>query len=155
MSTRPNRFGEDDWRAIAVVTMYLAGFLTALALGAAWWGASGTASVRDQIAWLNLGVGALVVGVSVGLVAVVQVRRRVAAELLVLVDGLERLEPDRSPTHRPSSADRASDPVCVARDDMRHYHRDTCPLVRGKPVAPQRQRDHEAAGRRACGVCQP
>lgn len=43
----------------------------------------------------------------------------------------------------------------VANGEMSMYHAPTCPLVAGKPVAPETPAAHHQAGRRPCGVCQP
>lgn len=155
MSARPNPLADDDWRAVAGVTVYLAAFLTALAVATAWWGASGTGDVRHQIAWLNLGVGALVIGVTVGLGAVVQVRRRVAAQLVMLADRLERLHPPAIPEPASAPTRHPAESGPVTGDGMRHYHRSTCMLVRGKPVSAAGPDDLERAGRRPCAICQP
>lgn len=43
----------------------------------------------------------------------------------------------------------------VANGEMSMYHSPTCPLVAGKPVAPETLAAHRQAARRPCGVCQP
>jgi hypothetical protein len=43
----------------------------------------------------------------------------------------------------------------VARHDLSRFHRALCPLADGKSWPKASRYDHEAAGRRACGVCQP
>ena len=38
---------------------------------------------------------------------------------------------------------------------MQHFHRSECPIAAGRSWTPLSRPTHEAAGRTACGICQP
>ena len=116
-----------------------------------WWGAAGRLRVEDQIGWVLLSVaGTTAVGL-VTLLLVLAGRRAIELRLRTV---LTRAEQD----HRPEPAQRVlleAAGALVAADGMARYHRPTCRLASGKPVRRSERSAHEAAGRRACGVCRP
>lgn len=121
----------------------------------AWYRASGTVLVDDQVRWASVGLtGAMVVAVA-GFVAVSVVHRRMRLRLrsveATLAPCLARM---CSRTTAGSAATAAGNGVAlVASPNMQHYHRPDCPLAAGKAVRPAPRADHERAGRRTCAVC--
>ena len=43
----------------------------------------------------------------------------------------------------------------VGADDLRHFHRESCPLAADRDWTAHSRREHEQAGRTPCGVCLP
>lgn len=130
-----------------------------VAAGVAWTEASATVRVERQVDWAALGVaGAAAVGLAATL-RVAMIRQAVTARLRSLVAPTEGA---RLPSVVRGDAVAAAGSgavteggVLVAAANMARYHRSLCPLVAGKQVRPGTRVDHEAAGRQACGVCEP
>jgi hypothetical protein len=124
--------------------------LSGAGLVVAWWGVSGTARVSGQVAWVNVGVAALVVGGLGNMTWLLQGRRALAirrrallAEVQVTVAPAD-VYPNE-PTERPG--------VRVAVAGTTRHHRPDCPAVAGKKVQLVSLAAHERAGRRPCGLC--
>jgi hypothetical protein len=130
-------------------------FLTLLSSGGlalSWWMVAGTADGSSQLAWIEAGIVALLLGavaeavwLSVGHRAVSRRRRVVCAGLAELARALETRRLDSVP---------ADGRVCAGARMTRH-HRGDCPLVQGKAVVWSSVEDSLRAGRRPCGVCTP
>lgn len=130
--------------------LILGGF-GALAAAVSWAGAAGTVRVGHQADWAIVGVAGSAAVVLAALLWVLAARRTVEQRL---GDVLARLDVDAA-THHAGSPRAGAGTRLVASTAMAHYHRADCPLAAGKPVARAGRRDHEAAGRRPCGVCRP
>lgn len=147
---------QHPWRDGDVIKVSTFAFLGLATIVTAWFGASGSASITHQAAWLNLGIGGLVVfgaGNCLWLLAVrgaVGDRRAslvwldsVAAEGATAGDGfvggngIGHLEPATTATWR-----------LVRGAGMKRVHSPDCPLVAGKRVEPAGVSDGEP-----CGVC--
>lgn len=128
----------------------------AVVLVLAWYRASDTVAVDDQVRWASVGLtGAMLVAVA-GFVAVVVVHRRMRLRFDSVAATLEPCLARMSGTVPAASASAAGNGVTlVAASNMQHYHRPDCPLATGKPVRPDSRADHERAGRRTCAVCAP
>jgi hypothetical protein len=137
--------------------------LGVVAIGVAWAQASNTVSVTSQVDWAPMGLAGVAV-VTTGLLGSILVARQAVALRLL------RLAPfiaDPSVAAADTSVAVASVAVAavpvgggrsealVAGVNMARYHRASCPLAAGKPVRPESRTTHEAAGRKACGVCAP
>ncbi|HEV7865884.1 MAG TPA: hypothetical protein VGR20_24525 [Acidimicrobiia bacterium] len=132
--------------------------LGVVAIGVAWAQASNTVSVSSQVDWAPMGLAGVAV-VTMGLLGSILVARQAVALRLL------RLAPfiaDPSVPAADTSAAVAAVPVGAGRSEalvaglnMARYHRASCPLAAGKPVRPESRTTHEAAGRKACGVCAP
>jgi hypothetical protein len=119
----------------------------------AWFGASSTTVFTYQVYWVVLGIGAAAL-LSFG-------------AMMFVLDGLREIRGRRGALMHSLNAalweDQASTEVgpadlehAVASSLMTHYHRRTCPLVRGKAVPlVGLPATHVEAGRVSCGVCAP
>jgi hypothetical protein len=122
-----------------------------LAMVIGWYEAAGRLRVEDQVGWAVLSVAG---STAVGLVTVLLVLAGRQAVEQRLREALDAVTEDRESTAvRAVASDTAA--ALVATDDMARYHRPSCRLAHGKPVRPSDRADHEAAGRRPCGVCRP
>jgi len=120
----------------------------------AWYRASDTLIVEDQVRWASVGLaGAMLVAVA-GFVAVAIVHQRLRLRFRAVEASLEPCLARMSGTPLRGSA-AGNGVALVASSNMRHYHRPDCPLVTGKPVRPALRPEHERAGRRTCAVCAP
>lgn len=128
-------------------------FAGAAAMVLAWYQASDTVVVEDQVRWASVGLsGAMLVALA-GFVAVAVAHRRMRLRFRVVEAQLRpclTAMADASALSAPIDAD-----ALVATPNMRHYHRAGCPLASGKPVRFASRADHERAGRRTCAVCAP
>ena len=119
---------------------------------AAWWAAAGHARLRDQIAFANFAVAGLVLTCYAHAALFLRGRRAVGARRRALLT-----EP---PEHSGSRSAADSRQFCsqngfVAGDGLGRYHRPDCPLAAGRDWSEAARADHDAAGRRPCGVCRP
>jgi hypothetical protein len=122
-----------------------------LAMVIGWYQAAGRLRVEDQVGWAVLSVAG---STAVGLVTVLLVLAGRQAVEQRLRGALDAVTEDRESTEvRAVASDTAA--ALLATDDMARYHRPSCRLAYGKPVRPSDRADHEAAGRRPCGVCRP
>lgn len=120
----------------------------------AWYRASDTVMVDDQVRWASVGLtGAMLVAVA-GFVAVAVVHRRMRLRFRTVEASLEPCLARMSGT-MPTGPASGNGVALVAASNMQHYHRPDCPLAAGKPVRPAPRADHERAGRRTCAVCAP
>jgi len=135
---------------------------TALGLGlvvVGWHGTSGAVEVRHQVPWLDVGVAGVVLLGAGNAGWILRGRRAVGARRARLLP----LEPGAVAAAAPVAA--ASETAVVAPDPsgarlvstaaMTRYHRPDCELVVAKAAVAATRDEHVAAGRRACGVCQP
>lgn len=124
--------------------------LSATGLVVAWWGASGTARVSGQVAWINVGVAAIVVGGLGNMTWLLQGRRALAIRRRAL---LTAISASATPTPvYPTDMTSTSEPRVAVRGTT-HHHRPDCPAVVGKKVQQVSLAAHERAGRRPCGLC--
>jgi hypothetical protein len=114
---------------------------------AAWYNASGSDRLSTVVAWVNLGVGGIIVSGTANALWLLAGRRAVGERRRWLLP-----EPSEITTDAKPAAD-VEQLVCGA--GMTRFHRESCLLVEGKPVAPASRQQHLAEGRRPCGVCEP
>jgi hypothetical protein len=122
----------------------------------AWYGASDTVVVDDQMQWASVGLtGAMLVAVA-GFVAVAIVHQRMRRRFRLVEASLGPCLARMSDTVAGVAMGTSSDGAAlVAAANMQHYHRPDCRLAAGKAVRPASRADHEQAGRRICAVCAP
>jgi hypothetical protein len=132
------------WRLGDLIRLYAALAVGALLVLAAWLGASGTTKLSAQIAWVNAGIGGLIVGAAGIAWWLLTGRRSIGRRIERLADTLY------ATPSGPAAATRL-----VAGPRMTRYHRPGCPLVEGKSVRPADEAEHRRAGLRPCGVCAP
>jgi len=127
------------------------GGLGAAAMAVSWIGATRSLVVADQTGWAIAGVAGTAAVLMAALLWILAARRMVERRLGHV---LARL--DVSPAVAPEGADRGgAGVVLVAAPAMTHFHRPACPLAAGKALSTANRAEHEAAGRRPCGVCRP
>jgi hypothetical protein len=119
----------------------------------AWWRASSQPLARDHEPWLNLGIGAVLVSGAVNGLFLMGARRAVTLRRALLFRTASLANPISPGPVAAGGPQRA--PKFAAGPAMTRYHRPTCALAAGKPVELERRSDHEAAGRRPCGICRP
>lgn len=144
------------WNLGDVLVLAATNVVGAVLIAVAWFGASGTTSVRTEANWLTLGIVGAVVGGSgdgawllAGLRSVAVRRRGLAgrapvglAETLTgeMVSLVARGEPGRNDSF-------------VAVAGLGRYHHRTCAAVSGRDVVAASADEHSTAGRRPCGLC--
>jgi hypothetical protein len=124
----------------------------------AWYRASDTVAVDDQVRWASVGLaGAMLVGVA-GLVAVAVTHRRLRLRFRSVESTLEPCLAGMGAAAAAGSTHTMAagrGVALVAAPNMRHFHRPDCPLAAGKAARPASRADHERAGRQTCAVCAP
>lgn len=136
---------------VAAWALRLLGCAGAVAIAVAWWRASETVRVEQQVEWAPLGLaGASAISLAL-LLSFVAARQAVAVRLRRLAPALEKWNGPAGTDDESPSGDLGP---LVAAGNMARYHRGSCPLAAGKPVRTGSRTDHEAAGRRPCGVCE-
>lgn len=141
------------WRDSDFVWVGIVGLLGLIAITAAWFGASGTASPTAQAVWLNVAVGGFVVASAGFGLWLMRGRAAVGARRVSLV-ALERPAPEPASPRlvhaSPRPAPRgATAPIHAVRvPGTRRVHDPECPLVAGKEIEPVAPGSGEP-----CGVC--
>ena len=141
-------YAAEPWQARDVLRF---GALTALGLvllAAGWFGAGGEAALDDQVPYINLAVGGVLVGATGGALWLVSGLRAVRSRQTRVKTLIDARAGERGPTPT------AAPDTFVAGPAMSRYHRPDCSLVTGKPVSSAPREEHERAGRRPCGMCQ-
>ena len=117
----------------------------------AWTGASGHAELKDQTGWVAVGVTGFLLAVAGQGLWLLRGRRAAHAHATLVMAAAAALAPSGAgPVAVGDRADRL-----VAADGLRHFHRAGCPIAAGRHWPPVTRAVHEAAGRTACGICQP
>ena len=132
--------------------------ISAVGLLISWWGASGTARLSTEFAWVNLGLAAMVLlGTTMG--AWLLVGRRAVGQRQRTVSAA--LEAALARPHLPSQARSSANQVPTYREGfvwgkgMTLYHRADCQLVAGKALRSATVAAHERARRKPCQICLP
>jgi len=119
----------------------------------AWTGASGHAELRDQTGWVAVGVAGFLVAVAGQGLWLLRGRRALSAHAAAVMVEAAALTPAGAGSARPMAVAPAQ--RLVAADGLRHFHHPDCPIAAGRSWSALPRRAHEAAGRTACGICQP
>jgi hypothetical protein len=124
----------------------------ALAL-VAWYGCSGVARPKQQLPWVCLGIGAIVLtGVANGVI-LLTARRTVTQRQGTIFRALETAF--TSPAFA-ASCTSVSDVNVVSIAGLQNFHRAGCALLDGRRDLTVAPRDvQRAAGRQPCGWCEP
>lgn len=127
------------WTSSAVVRSVQIQLVSALLIGAAWYGASGTASFAAEMDWLKLGVGGLVLsGVANGL-WLMSGRQAVGVAALQAFGNVVSKQSERDPY--------VAETFAVLGGTR--YHRTGCQMLVGRSSRPAR------AELRPCELCRP
>jgi hypothetical protein len=114
----------------------------------AWGVASGKACLGDQVGWVSVGVGGLVVAFFGQAAWLLNGRRSLGERSMHLLG--------RPPTRAAARVGvRSLSQQLVGGEGLRWYHRADCPLARGQGWPVSSLAVQEAAGREPCGVCRP
>ena len=123
----------------------------ALAVAVTWVAAHGARTSADlsaQTGWVVLGVVGIGLAGLTGSAALLSARRETARRSVRLCRSAAEIFEARAAAGD-SDSRRFASPV------MSHYHRNNCPLVRGKDVAPMTMAEHQRMRRTPCAVCEP
>lgn len=134
------------WRYDEVFRLVITTTASALLLLFAYIGASGTAHLKHQGLWLNLAIGALVVGGFGATSFLLAGFRRV----YLGVGEVLRTGTATEPAERPVDI-----PALVSVANTIRFHREDCVLAEGKAVVRGSQAQHRRAGRKSCEMCRP
>jgi hypothetical protein len=138
------------WRLGDLVSLVAALAAGLAAIVAGWIGVSGEPTTSQQTAWLNVGIGGLVVA-GIGVAVWLMTGRRAVGERR------RHLLPDVAATlaaSAPATVDDDAAEALVVLPGMTRYHRPTCELMAGKKAMPLgRRRSRRALA--PCGVCEP
>ena len=115
----------------------------------AWWTTSGARSIPHQLAWLNMGVGGLILGGLSNMFWLGEGRRVLRREL---IGALPAAVPMKTSVR---SATPGSHEQLVTVAGTLRYHRPGCVLVRGKAVTVSTGTGPGKGSIRACEVCRP
>lgn len=161
-AARPRPTVSVPWRVNDVVVVYLANLAGATCLALAWWGASGVGRFGDQLAWVELGIGGLVVAGTGNALWLLHGRGTVGRRRRDLLHTFELpTESSGVGGDEPGAAEPVPAAAAAARDQlvaaagMTRYHRPECQLVAGKAALPASRSAHERAARIPCGICLP
>jgi hypothetical protein len=116
----------------------------------AWYQTTQTISVERQARWATAGLVGLAATCLAMLFAVLAARRAVATRVSAAAGPLTHRRPAPA-----AGAGSAPAEWLVAAPGMARFHRASCPMASGKPVRPASRSEHEATGRRPCGMCEP
>lgn len=128
--------------------VFVAGALVALGAvlcSLAWTLAASRGDFDDQVAYVTLAVGGLVTAFFGQTLWLLRGRRSIGGRLQLMLGGLVPAGPPPG----------AGEPTLVGGPGLRWYHSAGCALAAGQGWPVRARVDHEAAGRRPCGVCRP
>lgn len=150
------------WDANDLVGVIGANALAAVALVVAWFGVSGSAVLPDAVNYTIVGIAGVVLQGCGNIVWLMRGRRVIGQRRVQTIAQLELLvglDADAAPSAAPAGSATRGQPRTgadlVTVPGTSRFHREDCQLVTGKDVVPARLADHLAAGRQACGVCEP
>ena len=131
--------------------------VSAIGLMIAWWGASGTAKLSSELAWMNLGVAGLVVFGATLAMWLLAGRRALGqrqAAMRVSLEATVAKREGRPDTDSSAKAAAGADALVWANGGTL-YHRADCQLVAGKVLRSATLHAHDRARRKACQICLP
>ncbi len=141
-----------------VITLGLGGIVIVVC----WYIAAGQATFSQQVGPLDAAVAGLLLAGIGNLAWLIHGRRALGERRrLLLPDVAEAVahsaQPAQTVVAEPvSAAEAALEQVFLAGEGMERYHRPGCALASGRTGwTTATRREHELAGRRRCGVCQP
>ena len=140
------------WRRVDFVAMALGNAAGLFAVLAAYAGASHESSSSQQIGWLNLGAAGLIVVTAANAGWLLAGRRSCWRLRHALLPAVPHGEWPMG--HFPGGQTMQAG-LPVAAPAMTWYHSPSCRMVAGKAVAQATEVEHQAAGRRPCGLCLP
>jgi hypothetical protein len=125
----------------------------AVAWAVAWYLASAKVSYSQQVPFLDLAIGGLILAAIANLGILVRARRAVGARRRALLGEpgatAEVVIEARAAEPGPTSS------TLVAGATTTRFHRSDCPLATGRDWPAASREQHEAAGRQPCGLCRP
>ena len=149
------------WGSTQRVVLAVGWTLALCAVGFAWFATSGEAVLGDQVGWVAVAAGGVMLAGAVSGAWLLAGRRAVGlrsrdafplpveGQLADVVDLRVGARVITAPVAEVNVAD------LVAASGMRYFHRADCPLARGKAVAAAERTAHLKQGRTPCEVCQP
>jgi hypothetical protein len=155
------------WALADMVALSINTAVGMLLIGVAWDRTSGLVGVRDQVPWLNVAIGGVVIIAAGNTAWFLRGRRAVgqrrSGTLPTARGGMRVRGACAQASVVPSqyldqAAESGTDFVAartifVAARIMTHYHRPECAFAVGKTVTGADRSTHERAGRRPCGIC--
>jgi hypothetical protein len=140
------------WDGRDLVNLVIADSLSILLIVVSWYQTSATPRVRDELAWLNLGIAGLVLGGVANALWFLRGRQAVGIARALMLPDVERWEAGRPGEVTAAPLARAA---LVAGPGMSRYHLTSCPFTVDRSVTSATRDRHEAAGRLPCEICEP
>jgi hypothetical protein len=104
----------------------------------------------DQVPGINVAVVGVVLANAAGVLLLIAGRRAVVARRVAVLGAVPKAMESVEILTAP-----ASSLLLVGGEGLTHFHRADCAMAAGRDWSPLERSAHEAAGRRACGVCKP
>ena len=143
-------YAAEPWSRGDVIQFVAVSGVGLVLLAAGWIGAGGEALFEEQMPFLNLAIAGILVGAVGGAMWLISGLRAVRLRKAAVKTLLAARTPSAPAGSSPDAAG-----TFVAGPSMTRYHHPECSLVRGKQVSAASPIEHERAGRRRCGMCQP
>jgi hypothetical protein len=115
-------------------------------------------TVRDELAWLNLGVIGLAIAAANNAMWLLRGRERVSFARAVLLPGADAVAATVGFGRRPDGhgvEHRGGAPMFAAAAGRSRYHSPDCPFIAGRTVDAGPRDVHERNGLLPCEVCEP
>ncbi|MCW2616088.1 MAG: hypothetical protein JWN08_3082 [Frankiales bacterium] len=125
-----------------------------LVMFSAWYTVAGKSDWIDQRLGMGVGIAALVLVSFASLTLLVAGRRVIGMRRIELLGDLPLQRGPAQVVAQVITAGPSSDEL-VAGQGLLRFHRSDCVMAGGKGYQPADRATHAAAGRMACGVCQP
>lgn len=141
------------WRFGEMLILYVSTAIGLTTIAATWWAVSGTTDQLEQVPWVNVGVGGLIVLGTGNCFWLLAGRRAIGARRRLLLDELTAVP--ALPAAAEEQLANGAGPLPVWGAGMAHYHRPGCQLAVGKATVAASVASHERRGRIPCGMCRP
>ena len=139
------------WPEQALILWALLSGIGVALVAAGWVLVRNESTYADQVAGINMAVAGVVVAGASAIPMLLGGRRAVRVRRLEVLCDLRGM-PARASAVTSAASNSQN---LVGGEGLRHFHRAGCTMAQGRNWIPESRRDHERAGRVACGVCQP
>jgi hypothetical protein len=105
----------------------------------------------DQVAGIHMAIAGVIAAGAAGISMLLGGRRAVTVRRLAVLGDLRGMPAQVSA----KSSDDSTSQNLVGGEGMQRFHRAGCTMAQGRNWSAASRREHERAGRVACGVCRP